>query len=94
MTKEAVVQLQSMGINKILDLRSSAEIVTEKETTEHENWLRSPNAPEKTSIPIFRDEDHSPVATAIRFKAYAGEGIEVKVFDLSFIVMLIAFRAL
>ncbi|KAL9077433.1 MAG: hypothetical protein Q9161_000278 [Pseudevernia consocians] len=77
LTEEGQLQIQKLGIKKIFDLRSFLEVGRSKrENGQYERWLASTDGPERTVVPVFRDEDFAPEALAVRFKDYASKGTE------------------
>ena len=79
LTEEGRVQIQKLGVKKIFDLRSFLEVERSKrEDGQYEFWLASSNGPERIVVPVFRDEDFTPEALAVRFKDYASKGTEAR----------------
>ncbi len=81
LTEAGRLQIQKLGIKKIFDLRSFLEVGRSKrEDGQYECWLASSDGPERIVVPVFRDEDFTPEAMAVRFKDYASKGTEARSF--------------
>ena len=79
LTEEGRLQIQKLGIKKIFDLRSFSEVEQSKrDGGQYECWLASFDGPERIVVPVFRDEDFTPEALAVRFKDYASKSTEAR----------------
>ena len=79
LTKQGRLQIQKLSIKKIFDLRSFSEVWgSKRKDGQYECWLASSDGPERIAVPVFRDEDFTPEALAVRFQDYASEGTEVR----------------
>ncbi|KAI1474658.1 tyrosine phosphatase family-domain-containing protein [Daldinia eschscholtzii] len=74
-TDDGVSKLQALGITKVFDLRSAAEI--EKGMRDGFGWsIKEWDGASRHFVPVFLDLDYSPEALALRYKNYASEHAE------------------
>jgi len=79
MTYLGTQQLDALGIMALFDVRSAKEVDKGRLVGGEEEldvWTML-GSPKRVFVPIFKDEDFSPEAMAIRFKDYSSEGTEV-----------------
>jgi hypothetical protein len=72
LTSGGVIELQKLGITHVYDLRSRPEIERAGVRSVRE-W----EGAERVFAPVFKDEDYSPEAIALRFRHYGMEGPDV-----------------
>ncbi|KAK8070826.1 hypothetical protein PG997_011029 [Apiospora hydei] len=70
-TDGGVQQLQDLGIKKVYDLRSLDEI--KKDAEGGQRQVKEWEGAERVFAPVWRDQDFSPTALALRFKQYSDE---------------------
>ncbi|KAL8407475.1 hypothetical protein RB594_006339 [Gaeumannomyces avenae] len=72
LTDEGVRKLQELGVVKVYDLRSAAEI--ESHRVKHGHKVVEWDGAERMLLSTFVNEDYSPEALALRFSRFSGEG--------------------
>ncbi|KAK8067854.1 Tyrosine-protein phosphatase [Apiospora saccharicola] len=70
-TTDGIQQLRDLGIKKVYDLRSLDEI--KKDAEGGERQVKEWEGAERVFVPVWRDQDFSPGALALRFKQYSDE---------------------
>ncbi|TAQ84525.1 hypothetical protein B7494_g7151 [Chlorociboria aeruginascens] len=72
-TDDGILTLQKLGITHVYDLRSNNEIERNKAAGRGDivEW----EGCERVFAPVFEDMDYSPEKLAIRFQAYASDGV-------------------
>ncbi|KAI1370734.1 protein-tyrosine phosphatase-like protein [Hypoxylon crocopeplum] len=74
-TVDGVSKLQSLGIEKVYDLRSAVEI--ERGVRDGYGWkIKEWDGARRFFVPVFLDQDFSPEALALRYKNYSAENAE------------------
>ncbi|CEJ89518.1 hypothetical protein VHEMI05359 [[Torrubiella] hemipterigena] len=64
--------LTERKIQNTYDLRSLVEVARYDQSNEHASGILPPGV-ERIPVPVFKDQDYSPEANAVRFKDYADE---------------------
>jgi hypothetical protein len=75
---EATSIINTLGITHFYDLRSVTEI--QKNIIASRAGIVHFDGTERVFAPVFVDQDYSPESIAIRFRNYAGEGTEVRIY--------------
>ena len=70
-TQEGISTLRGLGIKRVYDLRSTAELGTLGCYARTTDW----DGIERVLVPVFRPEDYDPGAVAARFKKHGASAI-------------------
>ncbi|KAI2619704.1 tyrosine phosphatase family-domain-containing protein [Hypoxylon sp. NC1633] len=74
-TADGVSILQSLGIEKVYDLRSAIEI--DRGVRDGHGWqVKEWEGARRIFLPVFLDQDYSPEALALRYRNYSAESAE------------------
>ncbi|KAI0886072.1 tyrosine phosphatase family-domain-containing protein [Annulohypoxylon maeteangense] len=75
-TEDGVSKLQSLGISKVFDLRSAAEIKYGFHGNDSGWKVKEWDGARREFVPVFLDQDFSPEALALRYKNYSSESAQ------------------